>query len=80
MYDAFISYARADLPFVQDLKQTMDERGLRIFVDLDSLRAGQGWPPQIGAALRNSRMMVLCWSMHAAVSKWVRPKLTSACS
>jgi hypothetical protein len=71
MYDAFISYARADLPFVRELKRTMDERRLHVFVDLESLRAGQDWPPQVGAALRNSRMMVLCWSVRAADSKWV---------
>ena len=37
MYDAFISYSRGDLPTVQRLKQQLDERRLRVFLDLDSL-------------------------------------------
>jgi hypothetical protein len=62
MYDAFISYSRTDLAQVLALKRGLDEQRLHVFFDLDSLRAGQDWPPQIGGAVQDSRMMVLCWS------------------
>ena len=75
MYDAFISYSRVDLPTVQGLKRQLDERRLRVFLDLDSLRAGQDWPPQLGRALNDSRMMVLCWSAQAEASKWVEAEI-----
>ena len=75
MYDAFISYSRRDLPVVQGLKRQLDERRLRVFLVLDSLRAGEDWPPQLGAAVQDSRMMVLCWSAQADKSDWVRAEI-----
>ena len=75
MYDAFISYSRHDLLAVQDLKRQLDKRRLRIFIDLESLRAGHVWPRQLGAAVQNSRIMVLCWSAQAAASDWVKAEI-----
>ena len=80
MYDAFISYSRRDLPVVQGLKRQLDERRLRVFLDLDSLRAGEDWPPQLGAAVQDSRMMVLCWSAQADKSDLVRAEINHALS
>jgi hypothetical protein len=75
MYYAFISYSRADLPTVQGLKRQLDERRLRVFLDLESLHAGQDWPPQLGGAVQKSRMVVLCWSAQAAKSDWVKAEI-----
>src|ERR1017187_4102916 len=75
MYDAFISYSRRDLRVVQGLKRQLDERRLRVFLDLDSLRAGEDWAPRLGAAVQESRMMVLCWSAQADKSDWVRAEI-----
>src|SRR2546426_10056931 len=75
MYDAFLSYSRVDLLIVQGLKRQLDERRLRVFVHLDSLRAGHEWPPQLGRAVLDSRMMVLCWSAQAEGSKWVEAEI-----
>src|ERR1019366_8827273 len=75
MYDAFISYSRVDLPTVQGLKRQLDERRLHVFLDIGSLRAGEDWPPQLGSAVRDSRMMVLCWSAEAQASEWVSAEI-----
>jgi hypothetical protein len=75
MYDAFISYSRADVSTVEGLKRQLDDHHLNVFLDLDSLRAGQDWPPQLGAAVQNSRLVVLCWSAQAAASDWVRAEI-----
>ena len=80
MYDAFISYSRLDLSAVQGLKRQLEERRLCFFLDVDSLRAGQDWPPQLGSAVQDSRMMVLCWSGHAAKSDWVRAEINHSLS
>jgi hypothetical protein len=71
MYDAFISYARADQQVVASLTGQLEKRGLRFFMDRKVLRPGEEWAPQLGKALQDSRMMVLCWSAHAAASQWV---------
>lgn len=75
LYDAFISYARDDFLFAESLKKGLDAGHLRVFLDVRSLRTAQEWPPQLGAALRKSRMMVLCWSEKALVSHWVEAEL-----
>ncbi|MBZ5622199.1 MAG: TIR domain-containing protein [Acidobacteriia bacterium] len=48
---------------------------MRVFLDINSLRAGKDWPPQLGAAIQCSRMMVLCWSAEAKLSEWVRAEI-----
>lgn len=75
LYDAFISYARGDLAFAESLKKGLDAEHLQAFIDVHSLRAAQEWPPQLGAALRKSRMMVLCWSAQALASEWVSAEI-----
>ena len=75
MYDAFISYSRGDLSAVQDLKQQIDSCGLRVFLDLESLRAGHDWPSQLGNAVQKSRLLVLCWSKNAESSDWVKAEI-----
>ena len=75
MYDAFISYSRANLTLVLALKRRLDDHRLRAYMDVDSLRAGDEWPPQLGTALENSRLIVLCWSAQAAESRWVQAEL-----
>src|SRR5947207_2914666 len=80
MYDAFISYSRCDLRAVQGLKRQLDEQSLTVFLDLDSLRAGEDWLPQFGRALQNSRMTALCWSTQAAASEWVRAEINHCLS
>ena len=80
MYDAFISYSRSDLAAVAGLKRQLDKRGLHVFLDIDSLRAGEDWPPQLGRAIQKSRMMVLCWSTQAAVSDWVKAEFKHSLS
>ena len=80
MYDAFISYSHSDLPVVQDLKRLLDDRRLRVFLDTASLRAGKDWPPQLGAGIQASRMMVLCWSAQAASSDWVKSEINHSLS
>ena len=37
--------------YIQNLKRQLDERRLRVFLDVDTLRAGRDWPPQLGRAV-----------------------------
>jgi hypothetical protein len=75
MWDAFISYSRSDLAAIQGLERKVEERGLCVFVDRDRLRPGEDWPPKLGAAIKDSRMVVLCWSANAAGSDWVKAEI-----
>lgn len=80
MYDAFISYSHANLELVLPLKRELESRGLRAFMDIDAMRPGHDWPPQIGQALHESRMMILCWSEKAAQADWVKAEINHCLS
>jgi hypothetical protein len=75
MYQVFLSYSSGNRPLVQTLSRELERRRLRVFLDVDSVRAGQSWPPQLGSAIQSSRVMVLCWSVDAAASEWVRAEI-----
>lgn len=75
MYDAFVSYSRNDLSAVNALKAELDRHGLRVFLDVTSLRGGKAWPIELGKALNRSRVLILCWSAHSACSDWVNSEV-----
>jgi hypothetical protein len=59
-YDYFVSYRRADAPYVDQLLDALRSRqsSVRIFRDTDSLRQGFHWKPELVAGVYNSRRAV----------------------
>lgn len=68
MKDAFISYAREDLPFVRDLVERLEERELDVWVDLEGIHAGEEWDERIRAGIEESDAFVFVVSPHSAAS------------
>ena len=56
-HDIFVSYQSHDRPFVVDLVSSLrrSKRGLRVFIDQESLSVGSVWKPQLVNALFRSR-------------------------
>src|SRR5690242_3127172 len=83
-YDAFISYAHADVVFGQVLQRGLQHlakpwnrrRAMEVFRDETSLAASPGLWPAIQAALDASRWFVLLASPEAARSEWVGKEIT----
>jgi hypothetical protein len=67
MVQVFLSYARRDLPTLQDLV----EHGITVWRDQDSLYGGQHWPKAIGEAIAAHDVLLLVWSQEAATSYFV---------
>jgi len=74
-YDAFISYRSVDRPWAERLSADLRARQITPFLDLDNLRAGPRWEPQLFEALQESRHLVALWS-SAAQGSWVEPEVS----
>ena len=59
IYDVFISYRGADRVLARKLEHRLRSRwGSRIFLDEQSLMAGQPWEKQLQDALKQARVML----------------------
>lgn len=70
MPDIFLSYAREDLERAKTLAQALESLGWTVFWDR-KIPPGKTWREVIGAALDDSRCVVVAWSEHSVASAWV---------
>jgi hypothetical protein len=79
-YDAFISYAHEDEDTAQRLERILSrqwvplKRSRRIYRDRSHLRAGH-LPSEIAQAVSASKFLIVCASVHAVQSDWVRREI-----
>ena len=77
-YDLFVSYSREDSARVRPLVELLQSRGYKVFFDLESIKIGDTWKQRLEVALRQSRMLVLCWSADAKASEYVLIEYSTA--
>jgi hypothetical protein len=68
---AFLSYASEDRSIVADVAQLLEVQGIDYFIDQISQRVGANWRAEIEKNIETADLFLLCWSRHAATSKWV---------
>ena len=78
MPSAFISYAREDESAAKILEAGLQEKGIDVWRDQQSLQAGQDWPEALGEAIAAQDNFVLLWSVHAHGSPFVKREWNSA--
>lgn len=76
-YDVFLSYAREDLTAVKMLVSSIEAEGLTVFWDRH-IQLGQQWSDVLEVALRESRVIVVAWSVASVKSAWVKAEATEA--
>jgi hypothetical protein len=69
-HDVFVSYCSKDRATVLELAARLRSDGLDVWLDEWRLHPGANIPGGIEKALDRSRVLVLCWSSHAATSDW----------
>jgi hypothetical protein len=75
----FVSYARKNSVFVQQLVQDLEARNIRIWIDKDGLKAGtRDWEQSLRKAIRASRGALLIASEDSCQSMHVRDELAIA--
>lgn len=70
---AFLSYASQDRKRVTAILQGIQKArpDMDVFFDVEKLRSGQNWEPELYAELMRRDRLFLCWSHFARQSEWV---------
>lgn len=72
MPTVFLSYARADLPLIEQLgAQIKSHPEISIWRDQEKIYGGQKWPKVLGEAIADQDVFLLAWSKNSAASHFV---------
>lgn len=80
-YDVFLSYSRKDTDTMQRIYQTLQEEGLRIWIDANLMDVDPSkpeWKDAIEKGIEASRSVVVILSPDAKQSDWVKRELDYA--
>jgi len=75
--DIFLSYNREDAEVAQRFAEGFEAAGFDVWWD-QALRSGDAYDKVTEAALRGAKAVVVLWSPHSVVSRWVRAEATLA--
>ena len=70
MSDIFLSYAHEDQDRIKKLAKAFQDQGWTVFWDR-TIPAGGSWRETIDRALETARCVVVVWSSHSIISRWV---------
>lgn len=81
MYDVFLSYARRDgMPLAHQLAKSLRQAGVSVFLDQDSIPAGENWERSLDSALESAVHILVILTPLSVKSEEVeaewRPMLT----
>lgn len=68
-YDLFISYARKDRPYVEDIINRLSELNISVFYDYEYMLPGMDWKYEIEKAIDNSKGILFCIGRNASTVK-----------
>lgn len=71
MPKVFLSYSSRETELATNIEKQLKSRGLEVWRDKTSLRAGERWPKVLGEAIAQSDAFLLLWSSQAASSDFV---------
>jgi HEAT repeat protein len=71
MAQIFISYAREDHEFVDELKTKLTDQGYETWIDSESIRAGKDWRAEIDKGIFESSIVVVIMTPDAKKSEYV---------
>lgn len=74
----FISCAREDAAWARETARTLRGVGVEVFLDTDTLRAGENWPERLRDEIDRADQVRLGWSRFAEQSRWVEEEYTRA--
>lgn len=78
-YEVFISYSHEDvsivLPIIKLVRSIRDDL---VFHDVQDIRAGKPWEPQIVNALNQAEIVIVFWCSHSSKSDYVRKEYLKA--
>jgi hypothetical protein len=78
MGHVFICYSRKDLTTVKQLVSELEKNGRTAWIDLEGIKSGELWPPQIVTAIKTCDAFLLVLSPNSATSDNVYRELNLA--
>ncbi len=76
--EVFVSHADADAPLASAVARTLSGHGVGVWYSRRSLRGGDAWQDEIGAALGRCDWFVVLLTPRSCVSEWVRREVKAA--
>lgn len=67
----FISYSRKNIDAANYIAGELRDRGAEVFIDYQSIQAGQSFPRRLADEVKSSDAIVFLLSEHSATSQWV---------
>ena len=67
----FLSYSRDDLGTALQIQTLFREQGILVWIDQESIYAGDNWPKAIGEGIAKQTIFMLLWSEYAAKSHFI---------
>lgn len=77
-FDTFISYSSIDSAWATRLKEALEARELRVWMDADQIRAGDVFVGSLETGIEQSNTLVLVVSPESLSSNWVREEYARA--
>jgi hypothetical protein len=78
MSSVFLSYAREDLDYVEELESALVAENIQVWRDETNIYGRERWPKAIGEAIAEQDFVVLVWSKKASDSHFVEFEWTTA--
>ena len=75
--DIFLSYSREDQPQARRIAAAFEREGFNVWWD-QALAAGEAFDQVTEKALDDARAVVVLWSPHSVISRWVRAEAAQA--
>lgn len=76
--DAFISHSSKNRSAAAKVEAGLEREGLQVWLDESEIELGVLLGKELQDSIRESRTMVLLWSKHAALSRWIASEWLTA--
>jgi hypothetical protein len=77
-YDFFLAHSSKDVEITDAIRQGLEARKVRVFVDNRTLRPGQVWTDELLAAQKASKVTIALVSTSSVKSPWFKSECTTA--
>ena len=78
MPKVFLSHSSADRSAAEQLAETLEQRGISVFIDVNTLVSGTDFSEEASDLILHSDAVILLLSINSQRSKWVERELTHA--
>jgi hypothetical protein len=79
-FDIFLSYRSSDSTIAEELKGSLESRGVRVWLDKDQIRPGDLFAEALERGLATSRAVALLVTSNSLLSNWVKNEYYRALS